>query len=151
MKRVPHLLSAAHLILVKENTVLLQRRFQTGWMDGKYSLPAGHIEDGESATSSLLREVEEEIGLSLNLEDIQICHVMHRKAENDIQYIDYFFSCSNWQGTPKICEPEKCDKLLWFPIDTLPTNMVPYIQKALECFSEKTFFSEFGWNTSAHH
>ena len=47
-------------------TVLLSRRYQTGWHDGEYSVPAGHVEAGETVTQAALREAREEVGLELS-------------------------------------------------------------------------------------
>ena len=34
---------ASYLILLKENKILMTRRFNTGWSDGMYSLPSGPV------------------------------------------------------------------------------------------------------------
>ena len=36
---------AVHLLLVKDNKVLLLRRFNTGYEYGNYSVVAGHVDD----------------------------------------------------------------------------------------------------------
>ena len=38
------IIPASYAVLIKDNKVLLVRRFNTGYEDGKYSLPAGHVE-----------------------------------------------------------------------------------------------------------
>ncbi|MFZ5341998.1 MAG: hypothetical protein ACOZBL_05870 [Patescibacteria group bacterium] len=40
-------------------------------------------------------------------------------------------------------EPEKCDDLSWFEINSLPTNIVPHIKHAIECIDQKILYSEF--------
>ena len=145
MAHAPHLLAASHLVLIKDNQVLLQRRFQTGWMDGFYSVPAGHVEDSESGIQALVREVNEEIGIVLDPQQLTPAHVMHRYADATHQYIDLFYTCRTWKNDPRICEPEKCDDLSWFPIDTLPENTVPYIKEALSHIKMRNFYSELGW------
>ncbi len=35
--------SACYLILIREGKILLLRRFNTGWEDGKYTLIFGHF------------------------------------------------------------------------------------------------------------
>lgn len=112
-------------------------------MDGWFSLPAGHIEDGESLTAGTIREIREETGVILKEKDIELVHVMHRKS-NDIR-MDFFFLVKKYVGKPRNTEPEKCSVMEWFSIDDLPKNTIPYIKKAIECFRSSEFFSEFGW------
>lgn len=40
---------AVYLVLIKNNKLLVQRRYKTAWMDGRYSLISGHLEGGETA------------------------------------------------------------------------------------------------------
>lgn len=144
-KNVP----AAYLALIKDGKILLQRRINTGYMDEKYGLPAGHVEQGETFTKALIRETEEEIGIKLNLVGLKVAHVMHRfsgKEWGDEGYrIDMFFTAENYRGNPEIKEPEKCDGLSWFELNQLPENMIPYIRQAIDCIKNKTFYSEHGW------
>ena len=37
----------ALLLLTKDDKILLTRRYNTGYEDGKYSLPGGHVEKGD--------------------------------------------------------------------------------------------------------
>ena len=41
-------ITAVHLILIENNKILLQRRYNTGYEDGNYSVVAGHVEENES-------------------------------------------------------------------------------------------------------
>ncbi|MFC1646999.1 NUDIX domain-containing protein [Patescibacteria group bacterium] len=137
------MIGSSYLFLVKKNKILLSRRFQTGYEDGKYSLPAGHVEEEETLTENLVREVKEEVGLDIKKYDAKLAHVMHRR-HNDIR-VDYFFTVSKWVGNPKNCEPDKCDDVSWFPINKLPENTVVYIRHAIECWQKGIIYSEFGW------
>lgn len=144
-KEVP----ASYLVLIKEGKVLLLRRFNTGYMDGKYSLPAGHVDRGETFIQCLIRESKEEIGIDLKPVDIKIGHLMHRysggEGEDEGYRIDVFFTAEKWQGSPEIREADKCDDLSWFDLDNLPENVIPYIGQALNCIKEKVLYSELGF------
>lgn len=72
------------------------RRANTGYQDGNYGLPAGHLEDNESLTEGLKREVKEEIGIDVGLEDFKLVEVIHRR-ENDIR-LDFFFTVKKFSG-----------------------------------------------------
>jgi 8-oxo-dGTP pyrophosphatase MutT (NUDIX family) len=131
---------------MKNSQVLLQRRFQTGWMDGFYSLPAGHTEDSEPFSATLAREIKEEIGITLDEKATNIAHISHRYAAPDYQIVDAFFVCKAWVGEPSICEKDKADELLWCDIATLPENTIPYIKTALQYIHEGIPYSEYGWD-----
>lgn len=138
------LILSIYLLLIKDGKVLLLKRANTGYEDGKYSLPAGHADGAESARVATCREAKEEIGLDLQPDNLEFAHFMHR-IEND-ERVDAFFTAEKWQGQPQNMEPEKCDDLSWFPLDNLPENTIPYIRKAIECFQNRIFYSESGWD-----
>lgn len=133
------ILSAVYLLLHKESKILLMKR-ASGWMDGYYSLPAGHLDGGETIVHAMLRETYEEIGINVDEKKLRVIHVMHRLA--DKEYIDFFLTAESWIGVPKIREPNKCSGLEWFSIHSLPSNIVPHVKKFLETIEEKNFFSE---------
>lgn len=118
-------------------------------MDGNYSLPAGHMDKGETFTDCIIREAKEEIGVELLSQDLKVAHLMHRFSGSDwgdLGYrIDLFFIAEKWQGKIENKEPDKCDDLQWFDLDNLPKNIIPYIKVALENIKNKIFYSEFGW------
>ncbi len=136
--------SSVNLILLKENKVLLQRRFNTGWMDGKYSFVAGHLDGNESVTKAMMREAFEEINLVFKEKDLIPATVIHIKWEEE--YIEFFFVVTKWEGEPINKEPDQCDDLDWFPIDKLPDNSLPFVKQALENYKNKISFSNMGWN-----
>lgn len=140
--------AAAYVFFFRDDQILLSRRYDTGFEDGNYSLPAGHTEPGETFTDSAIRETAEEIGISLTPESIEVSHVMHRKTP-EREYVDVFFTCKKWSGNPENREPKKCDDLSWFPINNLPKNIVPNVKHAIECSTKSIFYSEFGWNDNS--
>lgn len=145
MPHTPHTFIASYLVCKQGNSVLLQRRFQTGFNDGKYSLPAGHVEMGESFTQALSREIAEEIGIKSDPAHTSVQHIMHRNSESGRVYVDTYFVSEQWTGTPTNLEPEKCDDLSWHNLDALPENTIPYIKEALEKIVQGKFYSELGW------
>lgn len=134
---------SSYALFVKNNKILLSRRFHTGYEDGKLSVPAGHVEEGETITQALIREIREEVDITLVPSQFSLSHIMHRKSD-DIR-VDFFFLINTWRGTPKNIEPEKCNELSWAPIDTLPRDTIPYIAHAIHCVHHNIVYSEFGW------
>ncbi|MBE3067797.1 MAG: NUDIX domain-containing protein [Chloroflexi bacterium] len=132
-----------HLFLFRGNQILLLRRYQTGYMDGHYSLPAGHLDGEETVRMAGVREAREEIGVRIDPADMVFAGVFHR--HDDDERVDFFVQVRNWSGEPVNAEPGKCDELRWADLDGLPENTVPYVQRAIENFRGGIPFEEFGW------
>jgi 8-oxo-dGTP pyrophosphatase MutT (NUDIX family) len=136
---------AVHLLLVADGTVLLLRRANTGYEDGNYSVPAGHLDGGETVTSAAIREAREETGMDLRPANLEHGLVMHRKA-GDQERIDFFLRVSGWTDEPKNCEPDKCDELSWHRLDSLPENTVPYVRAGIDAWRQGKRYLEHGWD-----
>lgn len=134
---------AVHIFLVQNGEVLLLRRHNTGYEDGKYSVVAGHIDGAETVRQASSREAEEEVGIHINPQDLRVVEIMHRKSEDE--RVDFFLEAQKWSGELKNREPDKCDQVAWFPLDELPENTIPYIKRALSNYRQGIWFEEYGW------
>ena len=134
-----------HLWFFRENQILLSRRFNTGYADGQYSVPAGHLDGGETVMDAAAREAEEEVGVNIEPSDMTFSTVMHRmEGDQEDERVDFFVHVHQWQGEPFNAEPEKCDDLRWVDFRDLPVNLVPYVRQALENHMAGIPFDEFG-------
>lgn len=133
-----------HLLFIKEGSILLARRFQTGYMDGHYSVPAGHLDGGETIIQAAVREAREETGLELAPQELAFASVLHRRE--DEERVDFFIRVRCWNGEPANTEPHKCDDLRWFKLSRLPENLVPYVRQGLHNAVMSIPFGEFGWD-----
>ncbi len=98
-----------HLLFFRENQILLLRRFNTGYSDGQYSVPAGHLDGGETVIAAARREAAEETGVHIEPGDLVFSSVMHRRDGDE--RVDFFVEVHRWQGEPVNTEPEKCDEM----------------------------------------
>ena len=135
---------AVFLILQKGSKVLLLRRFNTGYEDGTYIFPAGHIDEGETPIEAIIREAKEEIGVDISSEDLQFIHIQYRKGTDGAR-TDFYFSAKKWKGDPYNAEPNKCDEVGWFESTQLPENTLPYVKEMIHFLNEKQQYSAFGW------
>lgn len=137
------LIADVHLFLVRGNKILLLLRENTGYEDGKYHVPAGHMDGGEPITKALIRESKEEVGININSIDIRLAHVMHSIDSNE--RMAFFFEVKKWKGKIRNMEPQKHGEVRWFELNKLPKNIVPYAKYALRCYKKGQIFSEYGW------
>lgn len=145
MQKRISLVPASYLVLLDGGRILLARRFNTGYGDGNYSMIAGHLDGDETFMECIVREAKEEADVDVKPEDLEVVHVMHRKVHGN-ERIDVFIAAKEWSGRPKIMEPDKCDDMGWFRIDSLPKNTIPYVKQAIECIRNKKIYSENGFD-----
>jgi len=133
-----------HLVLLDDDgRVLLGRRKDTGFADGSYHLPAGHLEAGESVIEALIREAREETGIIISPGAINFAHVMHNSSGGG--RVAFFFTVRRWDGVPENREPGKCSELRWVPLHAPPSDLVDYCRAALASIAEGRLFSLYGW------
>jgi len=123
------------LMLTKQNKengnkeILLMLRKNTGYNDGIYELPGGHVDEGEDLINAMIREAEEELKIKLKYEDLKIEHLLHHYKVDRLKFI---ISTERYEGIPQIGEPEKCEKIEWFDINNLPQNIDKRASKVLQ-------------------
>ena len=145
----PRFSVAVHIFLLRGDAVLLVRRRNTGFEDGKLSVVAGHVEPGESVTRAALRETHEEVGVALSPDRLRVVGVMHRKS--DEERIDFFlaYRLEGKDPEPENREPEKCSELLWADLAHLPDDTIPYVRTGIEKQKTKTSDVAYGFKSSA--
>lgn len=130
-------------IFEKNHQILLILRQNTGYRDGYWTFPAGHVDPGESPSIACVREGYEETGVII--ESFHPAHVIfRRKSDDHTPYIDIYYEINKFQGEPRIpiAEINKCADMKWFPENNLPTNLVPGIAMALANIEKGIPYSE---------
>ncbi|MFD9516165.1 NUDIX domain-containing protein [Streptomyces sp. NPDC059979] len=142
---VPHVVGV-HLYLERDGRVLLGLRHPDSAFAGStHHFLAGHCEQ-ESAVSCLVREAEEEAGLIIDPDDVELAHLVHLVDEPGGQpRVGLVFRARRWQGTPEVREPDRCVSWGWWPADTLPHPVVPYTRAAIEGIRAGRLYTELGW------
>ena len=112
-----------HMFFLREKQILLIRRYQTGYMDGHYSVPAGHLDGGEAVRMAAVREAREEVGVQIDPANIRFAGVFHRFEGEE--RVDFFVHVRKWTGEPVNAEPGKCDDIRWTDVDALPEMVFP--------------------------
>ena len=139
------IIPAVHVVLLRDDKVLLMRRFNTGYEDGKYGLPSGHVEKEEGLSVAAARELKEELGISVKPKSLILIHTM-RRNEPDGERVDFFFETRVWSGAIYNAEPKKCDEVIWVEERRLPDELIPYIKLFFRYYGVGRLFSEEGYD-----
>ena len=134
---------SVQLLLENQNKILLMKRKNTGYEDGKYSLPGGHVEANEEIRKALIREAKEEIGININMEDVEFYKVLNRRVSENQEYVDFVFKTTRWSGNINNNEKDKCEEIIWVDKDNIPVNALDFITKVLS--ENNSTYLPFNW------
>ncbi len=126
---------AVNLVLTRENQgkkeILLQLRQNTGYMDNMYDFAcSGHVDANESFAQALVREAQEEIGISILEKDLKFLAINHQYEANHVQL---YFTTKTYKGIPKVYETDECGGLIWADINNLPSNIREDVANVIGC------------------
>ena len=108
--------------------VLVQDRTDPHWPG--ITFPGGHIESGESFAASVIREVYEETGLTI--ENPRLCGVKEWENSDGSRYIVLLYKADRFSGKVR-SSPE--GKVCWAALSSLPSlRLSPDFEKLLEVF-----------------
>lgn len=138
-----HLIAVYSLILLKKNNeiLLLKRSATNRFAPNHYSLPGGRVEKNETFRQALVREVQEELGISIDESQLTFVHSFYKKGtENELAA--FVFECHQWQGDIVNKEPAKHSQFEWVDINNLPSPMIPSHLNALALIVNNQLYSE---------
>ena len=131
----------------EKTMILLGRRQNTGYQDGKWDIAGGgHVDENETARMAAVRECKEELGIDVNVGDLKFVHLCHRFMAFPFTgraYYDIYFLVEKYAGTPAIMEPDKCSGLEWFDIGALPEDMVECRKAVVRGYGNESYSEYF--------
>lgn len=121
-----------------EGNVLVQDRVSKDW--GGLTFPGGHIEKGESLVDSVIREVYEETGLTI--EKPRICGTKDWE-EDGARYIVIFYKTDCFSGVIRSSEE---GEVKWMPLEQMKQgNMANGMADMLKVFLEDDINEFYFW------
>ncbi|MEM9907405.1 MAG: A/G-specific adenine glycosylase [Cyanobacteria bacterium P01_D01_bin.44] len=116
---LPHKHIGVAVIYGDDGRILIDRRKQEGLLGGLWEFPGGKIEPNESVEDCVKREIQEELGIDIEVQDrlITIEHAYtHFKVTLNV------FNCTHLSGTP---QPIECDEVKWVTLDEIDEYPFP--------------------------
>ena len=121
--------------------VLVQDRVDPDWPG--ITFPGGHVESGESFCASVIREVFEETGLTI--ENPRLCGVKEWENQDGSRYIVLFYKTNQFSGQLKSSEE---GKVFWSSIESLSSLKLSLdFQQHLDLFFNEDLSEAFYENT----
>ena len=124
------------LCLISQGTqILLQNRIKQDWKG--YTLPGGHVEEGESIVEAVIREMKEETGLTIS--NPRLCGVKQFPIKNG-RYLVFLFQTGTFSGELRSSEEGKME---WVDRDRLSCYQTVEDLEELLNVLESDAYSEF--------
>lgn len=103
---------------------------------GSWGPPGGHLEFGDTPQQTACKELYEEAGVLLTVDEIYFVGFTNDffKAEQK-QYVSLFFkACQAWAGPVINKEPDKISQIEWFDIHELPQELFLPLRNFISCY-----------------
>lgn len=101
--------------------------------EGKWTMPGGKMDFGEGFEDAAFREVLEETGIRINKNKLKLISVTNDIAR-DAHFITLGFVCEEFEGEPRLMEPDEIVEWRWFDISRPPKPMFSPSEKILKNF-----------------
>ncbi len=110
---LPHKVIGVAVIRDQAGQILIDRRRQEGLLGGLWEFPGGKVEPGETIEACIKREIQEELGIEIEVGDrlIVIDHAYsHFRVTLNVH------NCRHVRGEP---QPIECDEVRWVTLDEI--------------------------------
>lgn len=122
MEKIPTMTVVAAALVDDAGRVLLQRRSPGRAMAGLWEFPGGKVEEGELPEAALARELHEELGIEVGVEQL-VPAAFASAPVGERHMILLLYLCREWRGEPR---PLDASALQWVrPRDMAALAMPP--------------------------
>jgi 8-oxo-dGTP diphosphatase len=117
------LLVAAAALIDASGRVLLTQRPQHKQLGGLWEFPGGKVEPGEAPEDALIRELKEELALTVEPDALDP-YAFASHAYPDFHLLMPLYIVSRWTGDPKL-DPNAAQAMKWVNINALLDYPMP--------------------------
>ena len=122
------ILVVACALIDTDNRILLAQRPKNKTLAGLWEFPGGKCEPGERPEAALIRELDEELGITVQQSCLSpLTFASH--AYDDFHLLMPLFLCRSWQG--KVA-PHEGQELRWVKPAELPSYAMPPADEPLK-------------------
>lgn len=111
--------------------LLMKRGKNVSTEPGRWALPGGKIDFGETMREVVIRELKEELGVVVAITD-QLPSYDYIVPEENQHWLTNIFQVRIISGIPSVQEEEKCSEIGWFTLNTLPSPIAKMSQQAID-------------------
>jgi len=108
--------------ILDEDRVLLGTRLNMAG-NGQWGLPGGQVDQGETLAGCLIRELDEELGITVLEDDLQLVVVHNDPLNIGGHFIHFGFRVHRFEGVISVQEPDYCGEWKFFRLNALPHNL----------------------------
>lgn len=116
---LPHKKVGVAVIRNQQGEILIDRRLATGLMGGLWEFPGGKIEPDETVQQCIKREILEELGIEIEVEE-ELITINHQYSQFYVTLIVHH--CRHLGGDPQTIE---CQEIRWVSLAELDKFTFP--------------------------
>ncbi len=106
-----------------------------------YSIPGGHLEEGETFEDCGIREIYEETGIRVRSVSVKaVTNDLETWKESGKHYISVILFSNDFEGEPVLMEPEKCEGWIWADPFDLPEPHFAASRNGIDCYIHGRFY-----------
>jgi 8-oxo-dGTP pyrophosphatase MutT (NUDIX family) len=107
--------------------------------EGTWTMPGGKLDFGETFVEGAVRELLEETGIDVNIEDMALISLTDNILP-DVHFVTAGFYCDKFKGVASVLEPDEITRWEWFDIENLPKPLYPASAEVIEHYKSKIIY-----------
>jgi 8-oxo-dGTP diphosphatase len=134
------------VMIFRDNKILLGKRHDDPDKadsklhgEGTWTMPGGKLDFHEQLEEGAYREVFEETDIKIDKEKLKLVSVGNEIVE-DAHFVTLGFLCNDFEGEPKVMEPDEITEWKWFSLDNLPQPIFFPSEKLLKNYIAREIY-----------